>query len=711
MKKRILILIFSLATIMMALFSFGSFCSYSVKAAEIPITGNTGADAVMVDNNGNSATADDQLMQWQRVKVSYDWSIPDNQAINAGDTAAFTLPNNVVAKDNLKIPVYDSTGKISIGTFTTKKGDSTGTLTFDHAMSITDINRKGKLSFYAVGTKETTENPNDFVINKNGWIPNQKALAAGLPDKITWNIAFNSTGADWEHVDVIDTLGPGQKYVPGSIHAYTGYYLDGKFITTGEVEPIVTVDGNNVTFHFMKVNTVVNMVYDSILTDVNAEGQNTWVNNVTIKGKDIEASTSHKVHWGGTATGGGKIETGDVILNKTSTADGSAVPGASFKLLDAVGNVVQENLVTDNNGQIVVKGLDPGDYAFVETGCPVGFQPNSNTEYPFTISPGQTAPIQVSAVDTPDEPAPEPVDDGDLAFFKVDSDTKSPLSGAVYNLLDDQGNVITSGLTTDESGLLALTGLSAGNYQLVETKAPEGYDLDATPIKFKIDSGKMTTLYAQDKKTVATVTPPDNKTNVKPPDNNNSVTPPDDDDNETPSQTPGGGQETPGGNGSNTTNPGTETPSGNQPGTSNPGTEAPSGNQPGTSNPGTETPSGNQPGTTNPETETPATNEPGETESNETTPSGNTSESNSPLPNENSSSESEILNPEYPASQIPESAWEQSIKAPTTNSKKPGSGLFPQTSNQAEGLLAIIGGIILALLIGLRLYHHKIKKS
>ncbi|WP_301405597.1 MSCRAMM family protein, partial [Enterococcus entomosocium] len=36
-------------------------------------------------------------------------------------------------------------------------------------------------------------------------------------------------------------------------------------------------------------------------------------------------------------------------------------------------------------------------------------------------------------------------------------------------------------------GRLAIEGLAPGTYQLVETQAPTGYELDATPIKFEIE--------------------------------------------------------------------------------------------------------------------------------------------------------------------------------------------------------------------------------
>ncbi|WP_277950250.1 prealbumin-like fold domain-containing protein, partial [Enterococcus faecium] len=50
-----------------------------------------------------------------------------------------------------------------------------------------------------------------------------------------------------------------------------------------------------------------------------------------------------------------------------------------------------------------------------------------------------------------------------------------------------EGETLQTGLTTGEDGKLAIDGLAPGAYQLVETQAPIGYELDATPIEFEIE--------------------------------------------------------------------------------------------------------------------------------------------------------------------------------------------------------------------------------
>ncbi|MBC8930944.1 hypothetical protein IAI15_31665, partial [Escherichia coli] len=47
-------------------------------------------------------------------------------------------------------------------------------------------------------------------------------------------------------------------------------------------------------------------------------------------------------------------------------------------------------------------------------------------------------------------------------------------------------------LTTNADGKLEVTDLAPGDYKFVETKAPTGYELDATPVTFTIEFNQAT---------------------------------------------------------------------------------------------------------------------------------------------------------------------------------------------------------------------------
>lgn len=63
------------------------------------------------------------------------------------------------------------------------------------------------------------------------------------------------------------------------------------------------------------------------------------------------------------------------------------------------------------------------------------------------------------------------------------------LSGAVFNLYDDAGNLIASGITSNSSGILEpAIELPFGTYYLEETQAPQGYKLPKTRTEYIVNS-------------------------------------------------------------------------------------------------------------------------------------------------------------------------------------------------------------------------------
>ena len=71
---------------------------------------------------------------------------------------------------------------------------------------------------------------------------------------------------------------------------------------------------------------------------------------------------------------------------------------------------------------------------------------------------------------------------------KVDSqDENTALAGAEFNVIRVATGAVVGKLTTNAKGEAGIGGLLNTAYQLVETKAPEGYELDATPIDVKAE--------------------------------------------------------------------------------------------------------------------------------------------------------------------------------------------------------------------------------
>ena len=61
------------------------------------------------------------------------------------------------------------------------------------------------------------------------------------------------------------------------------------------------------------------------------------------------------------------------------------------------------------------------------------------------------------------------------------------LEGAIFKIVDMNGKEVHTNLVTDKNGKISVSDLRPGDYQFIETKAPEHYVLDETTIPFTIE--------------------------------------------------------------------------------------------------------------------------------------------------------------------------------------------------------------------------------
>jgi pilin isopeptide linkage protein/LPXTG-motif cell wall-anchored protein len=85
---------------------------------------------------------------------------------------------------------------------------------------------------------------------------------------------------------------------------------------------------------------------------------------------------------------------------------------------------------------------------------------------------------------TPDKEIPP----GELLLKKTDSKTGKRLANAEFKLVTGEDKVVEGQemIVTGKDGTILIKGLTDGSYKLIETKAPKGYQLDATPIEFSV---------------------------------------------------------------------------------------------------------------------------------------------------------------------------------------------------------------------------------
>ncbi|MBQ7588950.1 MAG: choice-of-anchor A family protein, partial [Lachnospiraceae bacterium] len=183
---------------------------------------------------------------------------------------------------------------------------------------------------------------------------------------------------------------------------------------------------------------------------------------------------------------------GSAIIKKVAAGDESPLAGAVFALYDAKSNKVvkgYEELVTGSDGYAQADGLEWGSYYFMEVEAPSGYALDRETRYEFTID-AQNVSKTVNAgtaVDT--------LILGGGKLVKKDAENKEALAGAEFELYGPDGRVVKNyeSIKSDENGLVTTKAdLNVGTYYFVETRAPEGYELDKdTKYYFTVDQSNM----------------------------------------------------------------------------------------------------------------------------------------------------------------------------------------------------------------------------
>ena len=185
---------------------------------------------------------------------------------------------------------------------------------------------------------------------------------------------------------------------------------------------------------------------------------------------------------------------GGLLIRKTDSVTGKALPGVKFKIAAANGELVSDNegltssnglYTTDENGQIYLRKLNPNTYVVTEVETIDGYLLNAAPQT-VVVSEADTQVLTFTNMPL-----------GGLLVKKMDSATKEPLADVIFKITRTDGTVVGNSngeYRTDERGFISLPDLEPGGYIVREVQAKPGYLLDDTPHAVEIKDHQTYTL-------------------------------------------------------------------------------------------------------------------------------------------------------------------------------------------------------------------------
>lgn len=159
------------------------------------------------------------------------------------------------------------------------------------------------------------------------------------------------------------------------------------------------------------------------------------------------------------------------LVSKTDITGEKELPGAHLSIFDQEGKLVQSWVSGEHAHKVHLK---PGRYRLHEESAPAGYVLASDLTFEVTED------LKVTPVTMVDEAI-------EVVIAKIDASTHKPLEGAHFELIDAQGSVVDTWISSlDDHQIHALP---AGTYRLHETAAPDGYlPMDDLTIEVKSTS-------------------------------------------------------------------------------------------------------------------------------------------------------------------------------------------------------------------------------
>ena len=177
---------------------------------------------------------------------------------------------------------------------------------------------------------------------------------------------------------------------------------------------------------------------------------------------------------------------GSLLIVKEEEGSSKKIEGVTFKVTDSTGAVVGNDngeFVTDENGQILITGLEPDSYIITEIDAGKYHELDSTPKTIHIGTDGKTYKLTFTNKSKPN---------ASIIIHKIDSVTKEGIYGVTFLLYDSNNNPIGQYITDDQGYIYIDKELYEGKYKVRELKQADGYNPDDIPRTIYVKKNKTT---------------------------------------------------------------------------------------------------------------------------------------------------------------------------------------------------------------------------
>ncbi|EPN9353669.1 collagen binding domain-containing protein [Enterococcus faecalis] len=296
----------------------------------------------------------------------YEYNIPDDATIKAGDTMTVKLPKELIIANDTSFNLVDDLGNI-VGTAKLDKTTGEVVITFTDYYETNTANRKGTFDIYTNWNKEIVSEDEtiDVDLGTGGSTivvtppkypdPTEKLLKWGWinendPTIINWVVRVNYEGNTIYNAVYTDYIGDNQIILPESLNVNLGYFNGNDFTPESKLDAskiVISSDGKEFTVNYGNLTQSSVITYQTQITDNGNSSE--YKNNGKLTGENIEEHLTEVLTPNTGGSGNGEGETTEPSTTEPSTTEPSTTEPSTTEPSATEPSATEPNLIGNIN--------------------------------------------------------------------------------------------------------------------------------------------------------------------------------------------------------------------------------------------------------------------------------------------------------------------------------------------------------------------------